>query len=258
MIDLPRRTDRVELLGVRLDALDLDAAVDRVAALVTEDRLVHVVTANVDFVAQARRDGDLRDAIAAADLVLADGVPLLWMARAQRTPLPGRVNGTDLVERLVETAARAGWRVCLVGGERGVAERAASAVAARHGLDVVAAWGPSSAEMDDPERAGEVAARIAALRCDLVLLAIGGGRQERWVRAHRDRLGTGVVIGVGSALDFLAGSRRRAPRWAQRRGLEWLFRLVQEPRRLARRYLVDDTAVLARFAVQQLSRRVTG
>lgn len=249
---------RIELDGIPIDAVDLDTAVERVAALASRDRLSHVVTANVDFMAQAQRDAAVRAAIADADLVVADGVPLLWMARAQRTPLPGRVNGTDLVERLLARAASEHWRVCIVGGAPGVVERATAAVLARYGLQLAGAWSPSASEMDDPATGARTADDIAALECDLVLLAIGGGRQERWIRLHRHRLGTGVIVGVGSAVDFLAGTRRRAPRWAQRHGLEWLFRLLQEPRRLARRYLVDDTRVLVRFAARKLSRRLAG
>jgi N-acetylglucosaminyldiphosphoundecaprenol N-acetyl-beta-D-mannosaminyltransferase len=247
--------NRIDLDGIPIDAVDLDTAVARVAGLVSRDRSAHVVTANVDFVAQAQRDAEVRAAIADADLVVADGVPLLWMARALGTPLPGRVNGTDLVERLLARAGAEGWRVCVVGGAPGVVELARDAVRSRYGVELVGAWSPSAEEMDDVERGARVARSIAALECDLVLLAIGGGRQERWIRTHRERLGGGVIIGVGSAVDFLAGSRRRAPRWAQRHGFEWLFRLVQEPRRLARRYLVDDLGVLARFAVRRIGRR---
>lgn len=246
---------RVQLLGTDIDVLDLATAVERVGAAVEMGAGAHVATVNVDFLRQASGCEATRAALREADLVVADGVPLLWMARWQRTPLPGRVNGTDLTEALLEHAGAAGWPVCFVGGEPGVAAAAATTAADRWGVRVVGTCCPSPEEMDDPRTGHEVATWIASTGAALVLLAIGGGRQERWVRGHRAALGDRVVIGVGSALDFVAGTRPRAPRWMQGAGLEWAWRLAQEPGRLWRRYLVEDPRVLWAFAREQATLR---
>jgi N-acetylglucosaminyldiphosphoundecaprenol N-acetyl-beta-D-mannosaminyltransferase len=244
----------VDLLGVRVDAVSLDDAVGRVTGLIDAQRFGHVVTANVDFLHQAGHDEKLRDIMIRADLVVADGVPLLWMARWQGTPLPERVNGTDLTIRLCEVAAARGWRICLVGGQPGVAKRAADTIATRWSADVVGATSPSPLTMDDPERGAGVADWIRDNGTTLLLLAMGGGRQEHWIDRYRDRLGPCVAMGVGSAIDFIAGTRRRAPEVLQRHGLEWAWRLGAEPTRMWHRYLVDDPRVFARFAVQRLVR----
>jgi N-acetylglucosaminyldiphosphoundecaprenol N-acetyl-beta-D-mannosaminyltransferase len=244
-------TDRVQLLGLAFDPVDLPGAVDRVGGLLDDGGFAQVVTPNVDFFAQIRRDRDLADAIGRADLVVADGVPLLWMARMQGTPLPGRVNGTDLMMALLERVGGTGHRVAFVGGQPGVAEAAAANAARRWGVTVAAAWGPSRAELDDGDA---VATTVAATGADLVFLGVAAGYQEKWIDRHRGTL-PGVSIGVGSAFDFLAERLPRAPVWMQRNGLEWAWRLSREPRRLWRRYLVDDPKVLAWFAAEQWRRR---
>src|SRR3954453_14644542 len=196
-------------MGVSVDAVRLEEAVERVATMISRGTGGHVVTANTDFLHQADGDPELRAVIDRADLVVADGVPLLWMARWQGTPLPERVNGTDLTVRLCELAPERDWRICILGGDPGVAQRAAKAIGDRHGFDVVGVRSPVRKVMDDEVAGGYVADWVRELRADLLFLAIGGGRQEVWIDRHRDRLGPCVAIGVGSALDFIAGTRRR-------------------------------------------------
>src|SRR4051812_30790703 len=239
-------------MGVSVDAVRLEEAVERVATMISRGTGGHVVTANTDFLHQADGDPELRAVIDRADLVVADGVPLLWMARWQGTPLPERVNGTDLAVRLLEVAGETGWRVCMLGGGPDVAIRAAKAAAERYGVNVTGVRSPVPAVMDDPELGAQVATWVRSQNADLLFLAIGGGRQEHWINKHRDRLGPVVAIGVGSALDFIGGTRGRAPSFMQSHGLEWAWRLGQEPSRLWHRYLVDDTRVLMRYARERL------
>lgn len=242
----------VDLLGVNVHSISLAGAVERVTELIAAPRFGHVATANVDFLQQAEHDEQLRAILARADLVVADGVPLLWLARWQGTPLPERVNGTDLTVALLERAADHGWRICMVGGDTGVAVRAAAAVRERYGATVTGTRAPARAVMDDPARSAAVAGWVRAQEADLLLLAIGGGRQEHWIDQHREALGPVVAMGVGSALDFIAGTRRRAPQFMQAHGLEWAWRLGQEPNRLWHRYLVEDTRFLLRYARTRL------
>lgn len=246
----------VELMGVRFDAMTLDEAILTIDRLMATEGISHVVTANLDYMAQVRRDPALARVVDQADLVVADGVPLLWMANWSRQRLPGRVNGTDLVVRLLQRASDRGWQVALLGGEPGVAERAGAQAAALWSTPVSGVWPLTPAEVDDPVSSQAVARQVGALGRPLVLVGLGAGRQDRWIDSNRQALGDGVVIGVGSALDFIAGTRRRAPRFFQRAGLEWLWRLALEPGRLWHRYLVEDTAVLAQFAVSTVRSRL--
>lgn len=241
---------RVQLLGVGVDACDLDATVAAVGRLMASDGLAHVVTANLDYLAQVQRDAGLADLVRRADLVVPDGVPLLWMAAWSRQHLPGRVNGTDLVVRLMSVASERGWKVALLGGDPGVAEAAAKAAHARWGTPVGGVWPLTPAEVGDPATSSRIASEVGDLGRPLVLVALGAGRQDKWICEHGSLLGDGVAIGVGSALDFIAGTRPRAPRALQKTGFEWLWRMLQEPRRLWRRYLVEDLGLLGSFGLR--------
>lgn len=246
---------KVELQGVGFDAVTLDEAVLAVEDLMAANGLARVVTVNLDYMAKVRRDPELARMVSAADLVVADGVPLLWMARWSGQRLPERVNGTDLVVRLLQRSENSGWVVAFLGGEPGVAERASAQARGRWSTPVGGVWPLNPADVDDPAASRAVAEQVGALGRPLVLVGLGAGRQDRWVDANRDWLGNGVAIGVGSALDFVAGTRRRAPRLFQRVGLEWLWRLALEPGRLWHRYLVEDTVILGRFAAAMLRDR---
>jgi N-acetylglucosaminyldiphosphoundecaprenol N-acetyl-beta-D-mannosaminyltransferase len=234
----PRRLD-LGPLGV--DAVTLAGALDRIEALVAAGRGGRVFTPNVDHVVIAERHAEFREAYRAADLSLADGVPILWAARLLGEPLPAKVSGSDLVVPLVERAAARGWRVYLVGAAPGVAAEAARTLQQRFpGLRIAGVDAPF-VRLDGPDPEGEAAlARLAAAAPDLVLVAFGAPKQELWMHRHRAAFGRAVAVAVGASLDFVAGTIRRAPRWMQRAGLEWAFRLGREPRRLWRRYLVDD------------------
>ena len=252
----PVSKSQVDLMGVNLDAVTLEEAVLSVERLMATEQLAHVVTANLDYMAKVQRDDTLAGVLARADLVVADGVPVLWMARWSGQRLPERVNGTDLVVRLLERASGHGWQIAFLGGEPGVAERAAKRAAAQWSTPVAGVWPLTPSEVDDPASSREIASQVGALGRPLVLVGLGAGRQDGWIESHRGLLGHGVVIGVGSALDFIARTRRRAPRFLQRVGLEWLWRLTLEPGRLWHRYLIEDTAILGRFALSTLRNRV--
>jgi N-acetylglucosaminyldiphosphoundecaprenol N-acetyl-beta-D-mannosaminyltransferase len=236
---------RLDLGAIQVDPVTMLQALDAIEALVASGRGGLVVTPNVDHVVIAERHAEFREAYAAAALSLADGVPILWAARLLGRPLPEKVSGSDLVLPLAERAAARRWRVYLLGAGPGVAEEAAGLLRRRLGVDVVGTDAPLVRLDGEPDQSAVALERIRAARPDLLLLALGAPKQEVWAHRHRRALGSTVVVGVGASLDFIAGRARRAPRWMSRAGLEWLYRLAREPRRLWRRYLVDDP----RFAV---------
>jgi N-acetylglucosaminyldiphosphoundecaprenol N-acetyl-beta-D-mannosaminyltransferase len=251
-------TEDVQLMGVRFPVLDLDGAVAEVERLMESDELAQVVTANLDYMAQVRRSPQLGSIVDKADLVVADGVPLLWMARWSGQHLPGRVNGTDLVVRLLEVAGQRGWPVALLGGDPGVAAAAAEQAERRWGTPVRGSWPLTRDEVADRTSSFLIASEVGALGKPLVLVGLGAGRQDEWIAQNREFLGGGVVIGVGSALDFVAGTRSRAPKLFQKLGFEWLWRMLLEPKRLWRRYLIEDLPLLAGFARTILWTRLRG
>jgi len=236
---------RVELLGVPLDVLTMREAVLRIADLVERRDPCFVVTPNVDHVVRLQREPELRALYADAALSLADGVPLLWAARLLGEPLRAKVSGSDLVPRLCEQAALLGQRVFFLGGRPGAAASAAKRLCARWPrLTVAGVAAPSRGFEADPQRNARVLGAVLDAAPDLLLVGLGSPKQELWIQAHHRALGVPVSIGVGATFDYLSGQVPRAPRWMQRVGLEWSWRLLREPRRLWRRYLRDDPAFL--------------
>lgn len=236
---------RIEIGPLFVDSVTRGEALDRIDVLVRAGEGGAVFTPNVDHVVLARQDPRMRAAYARASLSLADGMPLVWASRWLRTPLPEKVSGSDLVLPLLERAALRGWRVYFLGGAAGVASLARDRALQRHpDLRVVGVDAPRVNIDESCERRDLVLDPIRAARPDLVLVAFGAPKQEIWIDQVRSALRPAVLLGVGASLDFLAGTVRRAPAWMSRSGLEWLYRLSREPRRLSRRYLLRDPKFL--------------
>ncbi|MGE5595168.1 MAG: WecB/TagA/CpsF family glycosyltransferase [Hyphomicrobiales bacterium] len=228
---------------------DIDQATDLILRAIDEGRGARVATANLDFVARARRDAQLRHDLATSDLVTADGAPVAWLARVAGAERITRVTGVDLVAALCARAASrpAGLRIAMYGSTPEVAGAAARELEARYpGVAVVAQICPPFRDLSDDELALHLA-ELSAVDPDVVLVALGCPRQERFIARHQHVAPRAAWLGIGGTFDFYAGTRRRAPGLLQRVGGEWLARLVQEPRRLWRRYFLDDIPAL--FAV---------
>jgi len=232
----------VVLLGTPIDDVTMSEAVDRIAEMVATGRMarrVHqVATINVDFVINGTQDPDLLEILQHTDLAIPDGMGVVWGARLAGVPIRERTSGVDLVPALVARAAVEGWRVCMFGAAGGVAERAAELLRATHtNADVVGLAAPAVGA-DGSMDAGTVDS-IRAFDADVVAVALGNPKQERWIARHGMAVGAPVFIGIGGTLDFLTGVTQRAPGWVQRSGLEWVHRALSEPRRLAGRYAKD-------------------
>jgi N-acetylglucosaminyldiphosphoundecaprenol N-acetyl-beta-D-mannosaminyltransferase len=227
---------RVRILNGQFDALTLSDTVEAVFRLIQTGQRGWLCTVNVAILMMMRRDGRLRGFVERASITVADGQPIVWGASWLGRPLPERVTGVDLVDALCERAAREGKRVYLLGGTADVVARAARRLRERSpGLLIDHADGYFG--NDD---AAARADRIRSARADILFVGMGVPRQEIFLEEQWDRLGVGMAIGVGGSFDVLAGVRARAPLWVQKMGMEWLFRLAQEPRRLFRRYLVTN------------------
>lgn len=230
------------LFGVPLDHLTMDDCLDRIGELVDDGRqrrhTHQVATVNVDFLVNALEEPDLMDVLQHSSLNLADGMPLVWGSPLVGQRLPERVAGSDLVPQLAEQSAQRGWKIHLFGGADGVADRAcAQLLDSNPGARVTADAGPII--RDVAHVADDVLERIGQHDADILCVALGNPKQERFIAAQRERLGCPVMIGIGGSLDMLVGEKRRAPAIVQRTGTEWIFRAAQEPQRLGRRYLHD-------------------
>jgi N-acetylglucosaminyldiphosphoundecaprenol N-acetyl-beta-D-mannosaminyltransferase len=212
---------------------------DAVEHLVDAGQGGSVFTPNVDHVVMAETNGVFAEAYQRASLSLADGMPIVWASRLLGVPLRERVAGADLILPLLERAANRKWRVYFLGAGNGVAEKAATIVRERFGTNIVGVEGPM-VDPDDSVQLAAIAARIRGAEPHLVLMAFGAPKQELLIdRIARD-IRPAVSLGIGAGLDFIAGTVKRAPRAMQKAGLEWLYRLSREPRRLWKRYLVND------------------
>lgn len=227
------------VLGVPLDAVTMSEALDRIGSLVTsgrrQGRIHQVSTVNVDFLVNALEDPEVLALLQDNSLNLADGAPVVWASRWLATPVPERVTGADLVPALAAASVERGWRIHLFGGADGVAERACQLLIDRHPDALITAEAGPRVGSDGRVDA-DVVASIAEREIDVLCVALGNPKQERFIAAHGADLGCPVQIGIGGSLDMLLGVRRRAPRWIQRLGVEWIFRAAQEPGRLGRRY----------------------
>jgi N-acetylglucosaminyldiphosphoundecaprenol N-acetyl-beta-D-mannosaminyltransferase len=231
-------SSRVHFLGAPLDPVTIDEAIERVDQAVATRRPALNASLNAAKLVRIQTDSELRESIELCDLVTADGVPVVWAARALGHPVPGRVNGTDLMEILFAHAAQRGYSVYLLGSEPGILSRARAEIELRYPAIRIAG---TQHGFFSPSEEPAVVERIAAARPDILFVALGTPQKELFQARHRDELGVPFTMGVGGSFDVLAGARRRAPRWAQRTGLEWAFRLAQEPRRLAGRYVVGNS-----------------
>jgi N-acetylglucosaminyldiphosphoundecaprenol N-acetyl-beta-D-mannosaminyltransferase len=240
----------IALLGIAFDNVTLSKALAQITEMIESRRTHYVVTANVDFLTQARTDPELRSILLDADLVIGDGMPIIWASWLLRNPLPERVAGADLVPQLIALAAQRGYRLFFLGASEEANQCAVVNMRAKFpDVSIVGHYSPPfrpRTQADDEE----IIQRVRAAKPDVVFVAFGCPKAEKWIAQHYRNLGVPVLIGVGATIDFLAGRVRRAPVWMQRGGLEWFFRLCLEPKRLARRYSKDFWCFAVGFGEQ--------
>ncbi len=235
----PRSGPSLSILGVPFDNVTTDQTLDVISGMIASRKPHYIATANVDFTALAMYDEDLRRILLDAHLVVCDGMPLVWASRWLGNPLPERVAGSDLVPKLLAIAEENNWSVYFLGGQEEVAAKAVQMVQARHpNLKIAGVMSPPFKPLHEMDHA-TICADIRRTNPDLLFVSFGCPKQEKWIAMNYQRAGAPVSIGVGATIDFLAGHVRRAPLWMQKVGLEWLYRLLQEPRRLFKRYATD-------------------
>lgn len=228
------------VLGLPFHALTMGETLADCSAMLRDHSTPHyVVTANLDFAYQASRDDCLRDFIFEADLILCDGLPLVWLSRLVGTPLPERVAGADVIPRLLEQCAEEGTSIFFLGSDAQTMTEARGILTERHpGLRIVGHLSPPVGKVQDWDD-GSVRACVKKAAPDLLLVALGCPKQEQWIARNYRALGIPLTIGIGASLDFIAGKESRAPKVMQKIGLEWFWRMSGNPSRLAKRYAAD-------------------
>jgi len=236
---------RWHLGDVPVDRVTFDQALHAIRALVRRGDGGAVYTPNVDHVVMAQEHHGLRRAYAEVDLSVADGMPVVWASYLFGKPVPEKISGSDLTPRLMALAESERWRVYLLGGGDGVADKAVSRLREMHPrLTIAGASSPRVDMTEPPAMRAHVVSELRGASPHIVLVGLGAPKQELFIHEVRRQLRPAVFLGVGASIDFLAGTVPRAPRWISAGGLEWAYRLAREPRRLWRRYLVRDPRFL--------------
>ena len=251
----------IVLNGVKLHAVTEAQVISHILGQLDSGNGGVVVTPNLDHLRRYCRDLSFGALIAEADLIVADGMPLVWASRLQRTPLPERVPGSNLISSLSSAAGARGRSVFLLGGDPNTADGAARVLQQRYpGVKVAGTHFPPFGFQDSPREMASIIEKLTAAKPDIVFVALGSPKQEKLIARLRPILPSAWWIGVGNSFSFLAGHVRRAPLWMQRSGLEWIHRLAQEPKRLFKRYLVVGlpfaASLLGRSALRGVANRV--
>lgn len=241
--------DSVTIVGLRVDRASVDEVLGRLGTYIMERAPRHIVTADASMAVIARRDPELSAIVAGADLVTPDGAGILWASRLLRTPIAHKVSGVDLVAHLCRLSAQQGYRLFFLGAAPGVADEAAQNLRQRYpGAQIVGTRDGYFSEAQEPD----IVAQIKRAAPDVLLVAFGIPKQEKWITRHKAALGVPVSLGIGGSFDVYSGRVKRAPEFMQKHGFEWLHRLASNPKKIGK------VMTLPRFVLLALRQRLWG
>lgn len=236
---------RMKFMNTEIDNLTMQETLQAINQLIQENKSAYVVTPNVDHIVQLETNRELQEVYKNAALILTDGKPLLWIANWYGTPIKEKISGSDLFPLLCNMAAAKGYKMFFLGAAEGVAKRAAENLTMKYkGLQVVGTYSPPFGFENNKNEMDKIKNMIKASKPDILIVGLGCPKQEKFMYHHCKELGVPISFGLGASFDFEAGNIKRAPRWMANHGLEWLFRITQDPKRMAKRYLVDDREIL--------------
>ena len=236
---------KIDFLNIRIDNLTMEEALQQIDKMIRERTSRYIVTPNLDHIVNLEEDAEFAKAYAGADLVLADGTPLLWISKWLKNPIKEKVSGSDLFPRMCQLAAERGYKVFLFGAAKGVAAKAAENLQKQFsGLNIVGAYSPRFDFEDVPEELERIKEAVLTAQPDILAVALGSPKGEKFLYKHLQEYRVPVSISIGATLDFQSGTVRRAPKRISRLGFEWLFRITQDPGRLAKRYWRDAVSIL--------------
>lgn len=233
------------LLNTHINNLDMKETVHAIESLIGEKRKSYVIPVNVDVIVKIERDGYLKQIVDQASLVLVDGKPLIWISKLYRKTVKAKVSGSDLVPVLCKKAAKKGYTLFIIGGKEGVAKKAEKRLKnALPSIQIVGTYAPPLGFEKNQAELKKINNMISQVHPDLLIACFGCPKQEKWIYENYKKYDALVSICAGATVDFLAGNVKRAPEWMSRHGLEWLYRFQQEPKRLFKRYFIDDVKIL--------------
>jgi len=239
---------RMKFMNIQIDNLTMSETLSEIDKLIKSNISAYVVTPNVDHMVKLQTDTELQAVYKNANLILTDGKPLLWIAKLYGTPIKEKISGSDLFPLLCEMSAQKGYKMFFLGAAEGVAAKAADNLTARYpGLQVVGTYSPPFGFEKDKAEMQKIEKMIKDSNPDILIVGLGCPKQEKFMYKYRDRLGVPIALGLGASLDFEAGNIKRAPKWMSEHGLEWFYRFCKEPKRMFKRYFVDDINIFKLF-----------
>ena len=237
--------NRQTFLNTYIDNLTMDEAIDNICKYIDENKKAYVVAINVDVVMKIENDEYLKKVVNNANMILADGKPLIWISKYYKKPIKEKISGSDLVPKLCEIASKKDYRVFILGGMDGVANQAKEKLEEKYnGINIVGTYAPRINFEKDEKELEKINKLIKKASPDLLIVCLGCPKQEKWIYENIDKYDAKVSICAGATVDFLAGNVKRAPKWMSNHGLEWFYRFLQEPKRLFKRYFIDDVKII--------------
>lgn len=237
--------EKQPLLNTYVNNVDMPEAISAIESMIKDGGKHYIVTLNVDVTVKIEKDAYLKEITDKADMVLIDGKPLVWIAKWHKHPVKAKVSGSDLVPVLCKAAAKKGYSVFIIGGKEGVAEQAGRNLKNRYkGINIAGTYAPPFGFENDSEELKRINEIIKQAHPDIVVACFGCPKQEKWIYENYQEYGAKVSVCAGATVDFIAGNIKRAPKWMSEHGLEWFYRFLQEPRRMFKRYFIDDLQIL--------------
>ncbi len=235
---------RIKFLNTEVDNLTMDEAIERIEQLILEKKPSYVVTPNVDHIVKLEDDEEFQNVYKEADLILTDGMPLIWISNFKGIKIKEKLSGSDLFPKVCDLASKKGYKVFLLGAAEGVAAKAAENLKDKYdGLNVVGTYSPSYGFEKNKEEIEKIIEMINTVKPDVLAVGLGAPKQEKFLYNYKNRLNVPVSLAIGASIDFEAGNINRAPKWMQSSGLEWFYRLCKEPKRMFKRYIIDDMKI---------------
>lgn len=234
-----------QFLNTYINNLTMNETIENIEYMIQNKKNSYVVPINVDVVMKIENDEKLKRIIDEADMVLVDGKPLIWISKIKKNKIKEKVSGSDLVPKLCEISNKKGYSIFIIGGKEGVAEAAKQKLKEKYSnINIVGTYAPPFGFENDQEELNKINKIISSVKPDLLFACFGCPKQEKWIYDNYNKYGAKVSICAGATVDFLAGNIKRAPKWMSDCGLEWFYRFLQEPKRLFKRYFIDDMKII--------------
>jgi len=247
--------EKQPLLNTYVNNLSMNEAIDCVEQMIITNKKSYVASINVDVVIKIEEDNYLKSIINEADMVLVDGKPLVWIAKWMKRPVKEKISGSDFVPQLCQTIASKGYTFFIIGGKEGIGEKAKNNLEKEiPNIRIVGTYAPPLGFENDDEEVARINAMINEVHPDILIVCFGCPKQEKWIYENYQKYNATVSIIAGATVDFLAGNVKRAPKWMSDYGLEWFYRFLCEPRRLFKRYFIDDMKIF-RLALKYKAKR---